>query len=171
MKNKVTVLKKNNKFLVKETPKFSPLLQKDFGEKNSDGIVELSLLETLYLLMKDKIKLFDTKEQEISYQELLEKSTKFSFKEYQVYKDLRNKGHRVKSGMKYGFTFRVYEKGTEKDQHSRWLIEVVEDRKKELYKNIAAKNRIAHSTRKEAIFAIVDDESSIVYINTMWKKL
>ena len=39
--------------------------------------------------------------------------------EFIVYKDLREKGYHIKSGLKYGVEFRVYEKGVRREKGHR----------------------------------------------------
>ena len=77
--------------------------------------LELSLLEALYLLQKEKITLTDAQDNHtITPEELLEKAeqTYIDFKtKYAVYKDLREKGYVVRPGLKFGADFSVYEHG------------------------------------------------------------
>jgi tRNA-intron lyase len=76
----------------------------------------------------------------------------------------------VKSGLKYGFRFRVYDKGIrEGDDHSLWLVEPVLEVDSFKVKDIAGKNRIAHSTKKKVLFGIVDNEGAVTYLETSWR--
>ena len=111
--NKVVVLDKEIGIkLYKEGfyGKFTGLRKvKDFNVKD---FLELSLMEALYLMEKGELKVKDFKEREVGYEELLRKAkeTYPSFDEaYKVYRDLRERGYVVKSGMKFGATFAVYE--------------------------------------------------------------
>jgi len=158
----------NNFFKINEKD-FQSLNSKGFGLKQ-DKIYYLNIYETLFLLEKNKIKVIE-KNNEISFDYIFKK-LKIDFKFYLVYKDLKSKGYIVLSGSKYGFAFRIYDKGIKiGDDHSLWLVEPVIESEKVLFKDILGKNRIAHGSNKKLIFAIVDIENSITYIENSWKRL
>jgi len=151
--------------------------EKDIHFLNSNGFgfkknnyFYLNIYEVLFLFEKKKIVvIFQNKE--LNFVDIL-KLTKIDLKDYFVYKDLKIKGYIVDSGSKYGFTFRIYDKGIKIGQdHSLWLVEPVLDREKIQFKEILGKNRISHSANKKLIFAIVDSENSITYIENTWKRL
>src|SRR5689334_14673379 len=96
-----------------------------FGEKNTDKVV-YSLVEAFYLLEKNKISILDSKGKELTKQKIEQKFERLDKKfktKYAVFSDLRMKGYIVKSALKFGADFRVYDKGTKvgKD-HSRWFL-------------------------------------------------
>ena len=85
-------------------------------------------------------------------------------RKYVVYKDLRDRGYVLKSGLKFGADFRVYERGKfESEEHSSYLVHVFRETDKLTLAEIAGKIRLANSVRKEAVFAVVDDEGDISY--------
>ena len=89
---------------------------------------------------------------------------------YAVFKDLRNKGYILKEGLKFGADFRVYEKGHKPGkEHAKYLLYVIEGTKKINPRDFAAKARIAHSTNKILLLAIVDSEHDISYYEINWK--
>jgi tRNA-intron endonuclease len=158
------------------------LLSKGFGKKDNN-LFQLEPCEVLYLIEKKKAKVLETddnkitskfrksKTKELSFKQVL-KRKQVSINDYIVYKDLKSKGYQVKSGLKYGFRFRVYDKGIKKgDDHSLWLVEPITETDNLKIKDIAGKNRIAHTTRKKMLFAIVDNEDSVTYLETSWKRL
>lgn len=159
---------KKNKFIVDERS-FQSLNSKGFGTK-IDNLNFLDIYEATYLLEKKKIKIISSdKEWNI---EDIERKKQFSLNEYLVYKDLKSKGYQVKSGFKYGFSFRVYDKGIkEGDDHSLWLVEILYENDKEKIKDFSAKNRIANTTRKKMLMAIVDNENNITYYESSWKRM
>jgi len=165
----IEVIYKNKEFQIQNKPDFQSLNSKGFGIFESNNFY-LNIYEVLYLLERKKIKVFKNK-LDFDFDMILKK-TKIELKVYLIYKDLKSKGYVVLSGSKYGFTFRIYDKGIKLGQdHSLWLIEPVLDRDKILFKDILGKNRIAHGSNKKLIFAVIDSENSITYIENNWKRL
>ena len=153
-------------FLVYENKDISTLLNKNFGVKNKDNLV-LSDFEAAYLFEKKKVKIYDLKK-ELSQKDLFKKIGK-NIEKYKVFCDLKKKGFIVKTALKFGFDFRVYEK-KHKNSHSKYFVKVFFDNDKinsiELLKN----NRISNTAKKELILAFVDKEFSITYLKTNWVK-
>ena len=66
--------------------------QSRYGSLHDDGRVQLSLIETIYLIDKKKLKVYDSKNKEIGFEILLKKSQKEEpnfWVRYVVYKDIR----------------------------------------------------------------------------------
>ena len=95
--------------------------------------------------------------------ELLECENGNSSREYEVYRDLRNKGLIVKSGFKYGTHFRAYEDSME--EHSKYLVHVISE-KEELQK-VSRAVRVAHGVRKTLLLAYIK-EGKIRYFKVAW---
>ena len=90
---------------------------------------------------------------------------------YAVFKDLREKGYIVKTALKFGADFRVYPKGVKPGKkHAKWIVFVEHETGKLTWHEFAAKNRVAHSTRKNLLLAIVDEEGDITYYEVRWIK-
>jgi len=84
-----------------------------FGEKLDDKII-YSLTEAFYLVKSKKMKILNHQNKEISPNNLSKKLTNIdkNFKvKIIVFSDLRKKGYIVKTALKYGADFRIYEKG------------------------------------------------------------
>ena len=143
-----------------------------FGEPKS-GKIQYTLSESLYLIEKGKIELFH-KEKIISKDELIKKLQKIDKRiqiKYAVFKDLREKGYVVKTALKFGADFRVYEKGIKPGKsHSKWIVFTDHEAEKFSWNEFAAKNRVAHSTKKKLLIAIVDEESDVSYYEISWIK-
>ena len=143
------------------------------GEKTS-GKIFYSGFEALYLLEKHKMQLFSGK-RPISFEQLMNKLKKKDKKieiKYTVYLDLRSKGYILKEALKFGADFRAYDKGTRPgSSHAPWLIHVTDSSEKITWYEFSGKNRIAHSTKKKLLIAIVDSESSVSYYEIDWKRL
>jgi len=143
-----------------------------FGKKEGN-VIEFSLLETLFLMETKKTKLVSNKK-ELSLEETEKKFTKIDKKfqtKYAVYKDLRKKGYIPKTALKFGAEFRVYEKGKKAGaEHSKWIVFTDQENNKTTWHEFAAKNRVAHSTNKNVLLAIVDEENQITYYEIKWTK-
>jgi len=166
-KIKVTLIK--NQFLINKES-YQSLSTKGFSNKNKDDYF-LDIYEAMYLLEKDKIEIFDYKNNKI-FPQIIKSNKIFQIDEYLVYKDLKSKGYNIKSGLKFGFSFRVYDKGIKPgEDHSLWLVEVLNEKDKINIKNLISKNRISNTANKKMLFAIIDFENDITYIQNSWKRV
>ena len=124
-----------------------------FGEFKS-GKVVYTKFEALYLLEKKrasgkKIHLIKSEQPK-----------------YEVYKNLRDSGYVPKAALKYGADFRVY---TKKRPHAEYLVFMAGKTIKSA--DISAKARIAHSTKKALLIALVDEEADVSFYEINWKRI
>jgi|TARA_Y100000310_G_scaffold331937_1_gene406512 tRNA-intron endonuclease len=144
-----------------------------FGEKIEDKI-QYSFSEVLFLVENKKMDVF-SRNKKISKKELLKKFQRFDKKiqiKYPVFKNLRQRGYILKTALKFGADFRVYNKGSKPGKkHAKWVVFVDHESKKLTWHEFSAKNRVAHSTKKNLLLAIVDEESGITYYEVSWLKL
>jgi tRNA-intron endonuclease len=154
------------KFIFESKKDYESLQTKGFGYELEEQY-HLTSYEAAYLLKKGRITI-SKKEKFISLEEVL--NLKEIDKDlFVVYQDLRTKGYYIGSGFKFGCDFRVYDKGHKKEEdHSRWLVRVVRDTKKVSFKDFSSSVRVAHSTHKKVLYAILDFEDSITYYETDW---
>src|SRR5712692_7733732 len=84
-------------------------------DQEFDAPLLLDLMEGLYLLEHNRIKVIDGKSKNPIGKSTLLRAAKYTYRgftpAYQVYKDLRNKGYVVTPGIKFGADFAVYEHG------------------------------------------------------------
>jgi tRNA-intron endonuclease len=143
-----------------------------FGEPVGDKI-QYSFSEALFLVEKGKIDVF-VKGKKITKKELLKKLQRFDKKiqiKYPVFKNLRERGHIVKTALKFGAEFRVYEKGSKSGKnHAKWIVFTDYESGKLTWHEFSAKNRVANSTKKNLLLAIVDEEGDITYYEIKWIK-
>ncbi len=141
-----------------------------FGEPVGEK-TQYSLPETLFLVEKRKLELFSGNKK-ISKNELMDKFKKIDKRiqiKYPVFKDLRERGYIVKTALKFGADFRVYDKGAKPGKkHAKWIVFVDHESRKLTWHEFSAKNRVAHSTKKKLLLAIVDEESDISYYEVVW---
>jgi tRNA-intron endonuclease, archaea type len=141
-----------------------------FGEKTKDKVTYM-LVEALFLLEDEKMEIFDIKDRKIKLKKLLKKLLKLDKKiilKYIAYKNLREKGLIPKTALKYGADFRIYKK---KGTHSNWICFVASEKETLTWQEFSSKNRVAHSTKKNLLIAIVDEENDLTYYEVSWKKL
>jgi len=143
-----------------------------FGEP-VDEKIQYSLVEALYLLEKKKIEIKE-KSKKISinkFKEKIQETDPEIQTKYAVFKDMRSRGYLVKTALKFGAEFRVYEKGIKPGQdHAKWILYPVHESQKLTWHEFSAKNRVAHSTKKNLLIAIVDDEGDVTYYEIAWTK-
>jgi len=153
-----------------EAEAFTLYKKSNFGQPIGQKI-QYSLSEALYLVEKDKIEIIKNKKV-IEFEELLKIFKKIDSRiqlKYPVFKDLREKGYVVKTALKFGADFRVYDKGrTPDEEHARWIVFCESESKSLTWHEFAAKNRVAHSTKKNLLIAILDEESDVSYYEFSW---
>ena len=144
-----------------------------YGQILDDGRVQLALPEALHLLEKGKIQIFEGKKK-ITQEEFIRKARKVEpnfWIRYCVFKDMRNRGYIIKTALKFGADFRVYDRGVKPgEDHARWIIFPVHEGETLTWYDFAAKNRVAHSTKKRLMMAIVDDEGDVTYYEIKWMR-
>jgi tRNA-intron endonuclease, archaea type len=148
--------------------------QSRYGTMLDSGKLQLSLLEALYLMEKNKLELKDSRNKSVDFESLLKKATKLEptfWIRYCVFKDMRNRGYIIKTALKFGADFRVYDRGIKPgEDHARWIIYPVHEGSTLTWYEFAAKNRVAHSTKKRLMMGIVDDEGDVTYYEIKWLK-
>ena len=150
---------------------------RDLYNKNRFGSLKynkvyLSFIEAVYLQEKDKIKIVDRRNKEIGKDSFLKKSRRhvpdFHVR-YSVFKDIRDRGYIIKTALKFGADFRIYDRGVKPgEDHARWIVYPVLESKKLTWYEFAAKNRVAHSTKKRLLIGVVDDEGDVSYWECRW---
>jgi len=148
--------------------------QSCFGTLTKQGQVHLSVLETMYLLEKEKIVLRDGRNQAYTVERLWKKALKidkqFSVR-FPVFADLRERGYIVKTAIKFGADFRVYDRGVKPgEDHAKWVVFPVHETSSLTWHDFSAKNRVAHSTRKRLLIGVVDEEADVTYYEVKWTR-
>lgn len=151
---------------------FSLYEKSRFGEKK-DSRIEYSPVEALYLISDGKMTVLSGKKP-ILEETLLKKMKKHDKKietKLTAYKNLRRKGYILKTALKFGADFRVYEKGIKPgEDHARWVLFVVKENDALSWHEFAAKSRIANSIKKNLLIAIVDEEEDVSFYEVSWRK-
>ncbi len=146
--------------------------QSRFGEFKS-GKVIYSMFEALYLLEKEKMEV-SFKKKKLKFEQLLgigRETDKTIRTKYIVFRDMRNRGFIVKTALKFGADFRVYDRGVKPgEDHARWILYPVFESSSLTWHDFSAKNRVAHSTKKNLLIGIVDEEEDVTYYEIRWIK-
>ncbi|RLC21755.1 MAG: tRNA-intron lyase [Deltaproteobacteria bacterium] len=133
--------------------------------------VELSPYEALYLYEKGIIRVIKDNA-ELSLHEIREINKKLieDFEDsYLVYRDLREKGFVVRSGLKFGGTFVVYEHGPGID-HAPFIVHVLPTKGFTAIDAVRA-GRLANTVRKAFVLAAIDEQKRIKYYIFTWFKV
>jgi len=123
-----------------------------YGSLKGDKTI-LSILEGAYLVEKGWLEVYSGGKR-LTFEDLVEigkrKDSEFE-RRFEVYKDLKERKFVVKTGLKFGSDFRLYEYIEEKIPHSTYLATIVDD--KSLYAfEIVRAVRLAQNVRKKLLF-------------------
>ncbi len=168
--NKISAHIQGKKVSTNDSNAFSLNKKSFFGEADGEKIV-YQLSEALYLFDTGKMDIYSSNKK-LSRRDILSRFERIDKKisiKYPVYKNLRSRGYVLKTGLKFGADFRVYEKSPS-EAHAKWLLTCENETKRVALHEISAKARVSHSTRKKLLFAIVDDENKVTYFEIDWLK-
>lgn len=150
-KNKIIITKKKDIGRLNQRSKF--------GEQIKDDVLEISLLEALYLMEEDKLKVTKNKKR-ISFEEIIIKALEFEKNidiKYLVYKDLRSRGKIIKTDGNYN-DFYCLEKGTKV-----FSINVFSERDIIDFNKILDLIDKSEKEKVDLFFSVVDEEGDITY--------
>jgi len=143
-----------------------------YGKQLRDGRVQLSLLEAVYLAEKKRLQVIDGRNQTLDFEKLMRRVAREEhdfWTRYAVFKDFRNRGYIIKTALKFGADFRIYARGKKPgDAHAKWIVYPVKENKTLTWHSFAAKNRVAHSTKKKLLIGVVDVEGDVSYWEVGW---
>lgn len=152
--------------------------EKQFGEKH--GVkktrLEFSLTESLYLIERNKLGVYSAPSSRkaltvAGFVRLANKLEHRFWTRYRIYRELRTRGYIVKTALKFGADFRVYQRGKKPGEvHAKWVLFAANENDTYTWREFAAMNRVAHSTKKNLLLGIADDEGDVTYYEIHWKK-
>ena len=136
-----------------------------------EASLQLSVLEAVYLCEKGILKVYTPDGREVALEELKElgrKLIKNFDKIYEIYRSFREKGYVVKSGLKFGALFAVYEKGPGID-HAPILVHFIEPDRDISALDITRAARLSHTVNKRFVLATWNSaENRVDYIAFEW---
>ncbi len=146
--------------------------QSRYGEIK-DNKVQYSLVEGLYLLEKNRVDILEGKKK-LDFDNFVKKAVKREpnfWTRFVAYRDMRNRGYIVKTALKFGADFRIYDRGIKPgEDHAKWIMYTVKETDGFTWYNFSSKNRVAHSTRKRLLIACVDEESDVTFWEISWTR-
>ena len=146
-----------------------------YGTKREDKRIELSLIEAKHLMDLGKLDVVDKRGSSYDSERFVKRASRidprFTLKA-KVYSSLRSRGYVLKTALKYGADFRVYDKGVRPgEDHSEWLLYAAAEHERMSMTEYVARNRVAHSVRKKLLLGILDDEGSVTCYENGWVRL
>ncbi len=148
---------------------------KPLPEENPDRL-ELDLVEVAYLVEKGKLKVSakeDGKKKKFDFQDLMETGSKQVNQfhaQYIVYHDLKERGYILKSGLKFGAHFRLYERGVQlkrgpkaPHEHTKAVVHCVSEESAFSLPELSRAVRLAHNIRAIMWWAVVDRDGDVTY--------
>ncbi|RLE39073.1 tRNA-intron lyase [Candidatus Woesearchaeota archaeon] len=174
VKSKIMAIVINDKVLTEDSDAARELYIKSVFGKPIENKIQLSLIEAAFLLEKGRLDILDGKNRSYEFERFLKLAKRHEpnfWVRYRVYSDLRNRGYVVKTALKFGADFRVYDRGIKPgEDHAKWVAFPVSEGSTLTWHEFSAKNRVAHSTKKRLLICVVDDEGDVTYYEIRWKK-
>lgn len=172
MEEKVKAYISDERVMTEDSDAARELYNKSRYGKLVENKVQLSMIEGMYLIEKGKLAVLDGKNKEMTADAFAKKArkgtSKFTIK-YAVFRDIRDRGYIIKTALKFGADFRIYDRGVKPgEDHAKWIVYPVHETEQLTWYEFAAKNRVAHSTKKRLLIGVVDDENDVSYWEVRW---
>ena len=175
-----------NRVMIWDTDSVSLYDESGYGKplpEEKPNRLELELIEAIYLLEKEKLKVVskeEGKKKKIEMKDLIEIATKNVNQfhpQFIVYRDLRERGYLIKTGFKFGSHFRVYERGVKlrrgpkaEHEHTKFVVHAVSEESAFSLPEMSRAVRLAHNIRATFVWAVVDRESDVTYYEIRWMR-
>jgi tRNA-intron endonuclease len=163
VRKKISAMFLGDRVLVVDSEQANKLHHTEFFGKFIGEGLQLSLLETAYLLESGVMILRDPKSSKrIEYDQFIRKAKRIQpdfITRLNVYRDLKSKGLIVKTGFKYGTHFRVYKADPDKE-HALYLVHAVSTSYHSTWPEISRAVRLAHGVKKELLLGRVNENRS-----------
>ncbi len=140
---------------------------KHFGDR-----LELAMCESMLLLKRGRIRV-KKEGKEVTVEELYNHACAIDKRfpeKYRVYEDLRERGLLVRTGLKFGCDFRVYERGVQlkkgpksAKEHTKWIVFAIPEDYTCSFQELSRSVRLAHNIRARMLWAIVDNEGDVTF--------
>jgi len=143
-----------------------------YGDIGKNDRLHLALIEAYFLMQKGKLDVYDGRNHKMTDDEFMRRASRLDpnfWIKFAVFSDLRDRGYIVKTALKFGADFRVYDRGVKPgEDHAKWVVFPVHEGSTLTWHEFSAKNRVAHSTKKRLLLGIVDEEGDVSYWETRW---
>jgi len=136
--------------------------------KVTGSVLQLSLIESCYLMSRGELNVTLSSGEGISEKDLMsigvDTQEEFDIR-LRAFRDLRERGLVVKTGFKYGTHFRVYE-GSPDESHARYLVHAVPESKVIMWPEISRTVRLSGGVKKEILFCRIG--KTVEYLEFKW---
>ncbi|MDD5416902.1 MAG: tRNA-intron lyase [Candidatus Aenigmarchaeota archaeon] len=163
----------NDKVVIYDEPEAQSIFNNGWYGIIGERKLELALIEAALLYERKRIVIVkDDKEFGLEkFFKYCNKMDKRFNERYAVYKDLRDRGLPVRTGLKFGCDFRVYERGIkplkkgpkEESEHTKWIVFAVSEEYACSFHELARSVRLAHNIRANMLWAVVDSDKNVTY--------
>lgn len=144
----------------------TPIGEEKPKEKRLSSPIALSTIEALYLVERSLLSV-EAEGRELSADDLRSLLSRRERAMYVVYKDLRDAGLIVRSGIKFGADFTVYRIGPGLE-HAPYIVHVVEISDEIDPIDIVRAGRLSHSVRKVFSLALSRPGGEAEYLTLRW---
>lgn len=131
-----------------------------FGSKTADNKLEIDTMETLILLERKRIRVFNEVQQELSFETIVSQASATEerfWTKYLIYRDLRQRGYVVRMGFGDGIDFRVFPRGaTHQEDIAKYFICILAEGDPVQLETLDKITRQTITARKELLLAIID---------------
>ncbi|MBU3905166.1 MAG: tRNA-intron lyase [Nanoarchaeota archaeon] len=171
----------NDKIYIFDEPEAQRLYNTGWYGNISQRGLELTLIEAASLYEKEKLEIYE-KNKKITFLKFIKHANdldnRFNVK-YQVYRDLRERGLPVRTGLKFGCDFRVYERGVkpmkkgpkQEQEHTKWIVFAVSENYTQSFQELSRSVRLAHNIRANMLWAVVDGDNNVTYYSVIFTRL
>jgi len=128
--------------------------------------VTYSYPEALYLVENGWMRVLNSQDIELDFNMLLEELKQLDenvWRDYVIYRDLRNRKYVVKNGFSEELRFRVFERGKYGKEPARYVIAPIVEGKNLPIKRLQEWLVTCRKMRKELVIAVVDRRNEVVY--------
>ena len=122
--------------------------------------------EALYLVENGWMRVLNSQDIELDFNMLLEELKQLDenvWRDYVIYRDLRNRKYVVKNGFSEELRFRVFERGKYGKEPARYVIAPIVEGKNLPIKRLQEWLVTCGKMRKELVIAVVDRRNEVVY--------
>ena len=143
------------------------LLSKGYGSKDPEGhLITYSYPEALYLVEKGRMRVLADDGSELDFNRLLEALKQLDeniWRDYVVYRDLRERRYVVRDGVNQELRFRVFERGKYGKEPAKYLVAPVMEGRNVLIERLLEWLSACRKMRKELVIAVVDRRNEVIY--------
>jgi tRNA-intron endonuclease len=143
------------------------LLSKGYGsEDQADGVVAYSYPEALYLVESGRMKVASASGEELDFNKLLAALKQLDeniWRDYVVYRDLRERKYVIKDGVNRELRFRVFERGRYGEEPARYLVAPFMEGRNIPVEKMVEWLSMARKLRKELVIAVIDRRNEVIY--------